>query len=85
MEENVNIRVYALHPGVVKTNLYEHVWSARFLGNLVNFLYVVGKCAINYRRLIFLANCNLLEIFLQIFRRKIKELIPWCMLPSRQT
>lgn len=36
-----NIRVYALHPGVVRTELYENVWWVKFFGKLISILFRV--------------------------------------------
>lgn len=41
VKENVNVRVYSVHPGVVKTELYENVRAVRLFGKLLNFMFLV--------------------------------------------
>ncbi|CAL8133619.1 unnamed protein product [Orchesella dallaii] len=38
-EKKINVRVYALHPGVVRTDLYQHVCWVNFFGRLLNVMF----------------------------------------------
>ncbi|ODM92422.1 Dehydrogenase/reductase SDR family member on chromosome X [Orchesella cincta] len=38
-EKKMNVRIYALHPGVVRTDLYEHVCWVNFFGRLLNVMF----------------------------------------------
>jgi len=35
----MNVRIYALHPGVVRTDLYQHVCWVRLFGRLLNVMF----------------------------------------------
>jgi NAD(P)-dependent dehydrogenase (short-subunit alcohol dehydrogenase family) len=37
-----HVKVYAVHPGVIKTDLYEHVAIARVFGFILKLLYKVN-------------------------------------------